>query len=138
VITVRGGEFVEKLDYCSSPGYLAGGDSREKAGFPPGTGPSILISAQGVFGFDKKTKELYLRGCFPGVEVEDIKKNIPWSLKVAPKLEKIAPPPEEHLRIIREFAPGLVMRKSKDRTKLVNRVVEFIMDKQEKKTKMKQ
>lgn len=137
VITLRGGEFVEKLDYCSSPGYLTGGKAREKACFPPETGPSLLISTQGVFGFDKKTKELYLKGCFPGVEVEDIKKNIPWDLKLAPVLEKIQPPTEEYLGIMRKFAPGLIVRKSKDRTKMVGSVVEFIMGKQEKKKKRK-
>jgi glutaconate CoA-transferase subunit B len=139
VITLRGGAFVEKLDYCSSPGYLEGGNSREKACFPPGTGPSILISSQGVFGFDKKTKELYLKGCLPGVTVEDVKKAIPWDLKVAPKLEKISPPPEEHLKIIREYAPGLIERKRTDRSKLFNRVISFVTEKQEKtKKKMKQ
>ena len=129
VITLRGGEFVEKLDYFSSPGYLTGGDSREKAGFPLGTGPSLLISTQGVFGFDEKTKELFLKGFFPGVEVEDIRKNVPWDLKIAPKLEKIGPPPEEHVRIFREFASGLMLRKSGDSEQLVNVVVDFIMGK---------
>ncbi|MEM2144704.1 MAG: hypothetical protein QW279_05050, partial [Candidatus Jordarchaeaceae archaeon] len=138
VITLRGGEFVEKLDYCSSPGYLKGGDSREKAGFPPGTGPSLLISSQGIFGFDKETKELYLKGCFPGVTVEDIKKNVPWDLKVAPKLEEVSYPPEEYLKIIRGFASSLIKRKSKDRSELANKVVQFVMEKQEKRQKKKQ
>ncbi|WXG41774.1 MAG: CoA-transferase [Candidatus Freyarchaeum deiterrae] len=138
VITLKGGEFVEKLDYCSSPGYLAGGNSREKACFPPETGPSLLISSQGVFGFDKKTKELYLKGCVPGVTVEDIKKNVPWDLKVAPKLEKISYPPKEHLKIIREFAPSLIKRKSKDRSELANKVIQFVTEKQEKRKKKKQ
>ncbi|MHA1209251.1 MAG: CoA-transferase subunit beta [Candidatus Freyarchaeota archaeon] len=135
VITLRGGEFVEKLDYCSSPGYLDGGDTREKAGFPPGSGPSLLISSQGVFGFDKKTKELYLKGCFPGVEVDDIKANIPWDLKIARRLERVEPPPEEHLRIIREFARDLILRKGEDRGQLVDSFVKFIMGKQLKKKK---
>lgn len=138
VITLKGGEFVEKLDYCSSPGYLKGGDSREKAGFPPGTGPSLLISSQGIFGFDKETKELYLKGCFPGVTVEDIKKNVPWDLKIAPKLEKIDYPPEQYLKIIREFAASLIRRKSKDRSELTNRVMHFITEKREKRQKKKQ
>ncbi|MEM3526026.1 MAG: CoA-transferase [Candidatus Jordarchaeaceae archaeon] len=133
VITLRGGEFVEKLDYCSSPGYLTGGNAREEAGFPPGTGPNLIISSKGVFGFDNKTKELYLKGCFPGFEVEDVKKDVPWDLKVAPVLEKIEPPPKEYLNIIREFAPDLIARKSKDRSKMVNNEIEFIMSKQRKK-----
>ncbi len=129
IITLRGGQFVEKLDYCSSPGYLTGGDSREKAGFPQETGPSLLISTQGVFGFDKKTKELFLRGCFQGVEVEDIRKNVPWDLKMAPELQKICPPTEEHIRIFREFASGLMLRKSSNSEQLFTAVVDFIMGK---------
>ena len=129
IITLRGGEFVEKLDYLSSPGYLSGGDSREKAGFPPGTGPSLLISNQGVFGFDEKTKEIFLKGCFPGVEVEDVKKNVPWNLKIAPELEKIDPPPEEHIKIFREYASGIILRKIGDSGQLVQAVLDFIMGK---------
>ena len=61
ILTMRGGEFVEKLPYLTSPGYLDGGDSREKSGhFTPGSGPTKLISTQGIFEFDPVTKEMYL------------------------------------------------------------------------------
>jgi len=53
VLTMRHGTFVNKLDYFTSPGYLDGGDSRDKTGlFPKGSGPSALISTKGVFRFD--------------------------------------------------------------------------------------
>jgi len=35
ILTMRGGEFVNKLDYLTSPGYLEGGDSRDKSGLFP-------------------------------------------------------------------------------------------------------
>ncbi len=48
VLTLLGGNFVNKLDYVTSPGYLDGGDSREKSGlFPKGTGPTMLLQYQG-------------------------------------------------------------------------------------------
>ncbi len=109
VLTMKGGEFVEKLDYFTSPGYLTGGNSRYEAGMPEGTGPDVLISGKGVFKFHPETRELYLTGLHPGNTVEDIKKDIPWDLVVADSLEKTTLPTEEELSIIRHFAPEISM-----------------------------
>ncbi|MDO9516334.1 MAG: CoA-transferase [Syntrophales bacterium] len=132
VLTMRGGEFVDKLDYCTSPGYLEGGDSREKTGlFPKGSGPSMLLSTKGVFRFDPETKELYLAQIHPGVTVEDIRRDIPWDLKVAPDLTQTEPPSDREIDFVRQFAPaqsagrelaveltiGAVMGRSKQRGK---------------------
>jgi len=106
VLTMRGGEFVEKLDYLTTPGYLDGGDSREKTGrFPKGSGPSMLLTTKGVFKFDPQTKELYLAKIHPGVAVGDIKKDVPWDLKVAPDLMETEPPSDEEIDFVRRFAP---------------------------------
>lgn len=108
VLTMRGGNFVNKLDYMTSPGYLDGGDSRDKSGlFPKGSGPTMLISTQGVFRFDAKTKEMYLANIHPGVKVDDIKKNVPWDLKIAPDLSQTAAPLPEEIDFIRRFAPTM-------------------------------
>ena len=46
------GQFVEKLDYFTSPGYLEGGDARDRSGlFPQGSGPTKLITQKGTFEF---------------------------------------------------------------------------------------
>ncbi len=105
VITVVGGRFVEKLDYFSTPGYLEGGDSRYKAGFPPGSGPSAVITLKGIFRFDEKTKEMYLDAVYPGVNVEDVKKDVPWDLKVSSNLRAVDPPSKRYLDVIRWLAP---------------------------------
>ena len=106
VLTMRGGEFAEKLDYLTSPGYLDGGDSRDKTGlFPPGSGPSMLLTTKGIFRFDVQTKEMYLAETHPGASVEKIKKDIPWDLKVAPDLKETSPPSDEEIDFIRHFAP---------------------------------
>jgi glutaconate CoA-transferase subunit B len=108
VLTIRGGTFVSKLDYFTSPGYLDGGDSRDRTGlFPQGSGPSALISNKGVFRFDTVTKEMYLAEIFPGVDIEFIKKDIPWELKVAPDLSVTRRPADEEIDFIRNFAPEL-------------------------------
>ncbi len=107
VLTMLGGEFVEKLDYFTSPGYLDGGDSRDKSGrFPIGSGPTMLLSTKGVFRFDPVTKEMYLAQIHPRVTVEDVKKDIPWDLKVAPNLTETPHPTDEEIDFIRKFAPA--------------------------------
>jgi len=108
VFTMRGGGFVNKLDYFTSPGYLDGGDSRDKSGlFPIGSGPSALISTKGVFRFDPVTKEIYLSRIHPGVSLESVKKDIPWDLKVAPDLLETERPTDDEINFIRDFAPEL-------------------------------
>ncbi|MBN1534302.1 MAG: glutaconate CoA-transferase [Spirochaetes bacterium] len=106
VLTMRGGEFVNRLDYFTSPGYLEGGDSRERSGlFPNGTGPSMLLTTKGIFRFDGETRELYLAKVHPGVTVESIKQDIPWELKIAKDLSETDPPSDEEVEFIRRFAP---------------------------------
>ena len=107
ILTMRGGQFVEKLDYLTSPGYLDGGDSREKSGlFPPGTGPTLLVTTKGVFKFLPETKELYLAQVHPGVKVDQVRQDIPWDLTVAPDLAETEPPSAEEIDFIRHFAPA--------------------------------
>lgn len=107
VLTLRGGQFVEKLDYFTSPGYLNGGDSRERSGlFPKGSGPSMLLSTQGVFRFDDTTKELYLAQIHPGVTVDQVRKKVPWDLKVSTDLITTPRPTDEEIDFVRRFAPA--------------------------------
>lgn len=106
VLTMRGGQFVDTLLYRTSPGYLEGGDARDKSGhFPKGSGPSKLISTKGIFEFDPETKEMYLAKIHPGVSVEAVKKDVPWELKVASDLEETEHPSDEEIDFVRRFAP---------------------------------
>lgn len=108
VLTMLGGNFVEKLDYFTSPGYLDGGDSRDQSGlFPIGSGPTMLLSTKGVFRFDPVTKEMYLAQIHPRVTVEEIKKEVPWDLKVADDLKESPHPTDEEIDFIRCFAPAM-------------------------------
>jgi glutaconate CoA-transferase subunit B len=112
VLTMNKGKFVEKLDYLTSPGWLTGGESREKSKrFLPGSGPSKLINTKGVFHFDEKTKEMYLAQIHPGIDIEDIKKDIPWELKIADNPTTTKPPTAEELKIIRTFNPSVSLGK---------------------------
>ncbi len=106
ILTMRGGEFVEKLRYRTSPGYLDGGDSRDRTGhFPKGTGPTKLISTQGVFEFDPVTKEMYLARVHPGVTSAQVQKKVPWDLKISPLLTETERPTDDEIDFVRHFAP---------------------------------
>ena len=110
VLTMLGGTFVNKLDYLTSPGYLDGGDSREKSGlFPKGSGPSMVLTTKGVFRFDPVTKEIYLAQIHPKVKVEDVKKDVPWDLKVADDLPVTPRPTDDEIDYIRHFAPNIAI-----------------------------
>lgn len=126
VYTLSGGQFVEKLDYFTTPGYLDGGDSRYEAGMPEGSGPSALISTKGVFRFDPVTKEMVLAGIHPGVTVDEIREQVPWELRVADPLEVTRLPSEEEVRIIRSFAPEVSVGRSLSVEMLTQRVLRVL------------
>ncbi len=92
--------FVKKLDYLTSPGWLAGGESRKKAGYTRG-GPMAVVTNKGVMKFDEVTKEMYLAEYYPGIPVSDITAEIDFDIDVSRAKESI-PPTAEELRILRE------------------------------------
>jgi glutaconate CoA-transferase subunit B len=97
-------KFVEHVDYITSPGYLDGGISREKAGLLGG-GPAAVITDKAIFRFDQTTKEMYLDSTHPSVTVEEVKASVSWSLKTAKNVKVTPPPTSEELRIIRLLDP---------------------------------
>jgi len=126
VFTLSGGEFVEELDYFTTPGYVNGGNSRYEAGMPEGSGPSALITTKGVFKFDEKTKEMYLAGIHPGMTVEEIKTQIPWDLKIADPLEVTRLPSQEEVNTIRAFAPEISVGRSLSVELLTRKVLDVL------------
>jgi glutaconate CoA-transferase subunit B len=106
LLTLKGGEFVERLDYLTSPGYLGGGEERDRCGlFPPGSGPSMIISSEAVFRFVPKTKEVFLQSLLPGADLHRVRAKVPWDLQVADPLRPFPTPTAEEIEYIRTFAP---------------------------------
>lgn len=106
ILTMKGKGFVKKLPYLTSPGYLGGGDEREKSGrYTPGSGPSILITSKGIFKFHQETKEMYLDALFPGITVDDVRADIPWDLQVADTLHSFPVPTDEEIDFLRQLSP---------------------------------
>ncbi|MFX4262230.1 CoA-transferase subunit beta [Pelotomaculum propionicicum] len=92
--------FLERVDYITSPGYIDGYNSREKAGLPSG-GPASIITNKCIFRFDPETREAYLDSLHEGITVDEIKANVSWDLKVAPVVKTTPPPTDEQLIITR-------------------------------------
>lgn len=111
ILTMRGKGFVDKLPYFTSPGYLGGGDERDKSGrYTPGSGPSLLLTTKAMFRFHPETKEMYLDALFPGYSVDDIKADVPWKLKVADDMSRFPIPTDEEIHFLRKFSPNSVFR----------------------------
>jgi glutaconate CoA-transferase subunit B len=91
--------FVKKLDYFTTPGYFSGPGEREKQGCSPG-GPEWVISDKALLGFDQQSKQMFLRGFFPGTSPADIQKNTGFFIEVG-QAEPIRPPSKEELEILR-------------------------------------
>ena len=96
--------FMERVDYITSPGFLEGGNSREKAGLLRG-GPCAVITDKCIFRFDEETKEMMLDSVHPGYTVEDIQAEVPWKLKVSDEIKETAPPSDREQRLIKMLDP---------------------------------
>lgn len=102
--------FMERVDYISSPGYLNGGNDREKYGFPGG-GPSAIVTNLGILRPDPVTKEFYLDAYFSFSSVEEILENTGWDLKVSPDVKVIPEPTQEELENLRAVDETGFLRK---------------------------
>ena len=105
--------FVKKVDFITTPGYLSGGDSREKAGMPVG-GTYKVITHLGVFGFDEKTGRMRLEGLHPGATVEEVKDRTGFEMLIPDKIQHTKAPTAEELRILRELDPDQRYTRAKE------------------------
>ncbi|MBF7083645.1 glutaconate CoA-transferase [Desulfallas sp. Bu1-1] len=113
IMRLENRKFVEKLDYITSPGFLAGPGCREKAGLKGG-GPEAVITNKCIFRFDPLTKEMYLDELFPGVTIEEVRSDVGWDLKISSDIKIVEPPTEKEIEIMHKIDPlGVVLgRKS--------------------------
>ena len=93
-------KFKTKLDYLTSPGYLDGPHGRQKAGLPEG-GPYRVITDMGIMGFDDKSKEMFLRGYYPGISSGKILENMEFNVDIS-RAKKVDAPTLDELTLLRE------------------------------------
>jgi glutaconate CoA-transferase subunit B len=104
--------FVERLDFVTSPGYLDGGEARQREGLP-GAGPQLVITDKALLNFDNEDHEMQLISLHPGVPLEEVEAAVGWKLRrVEPLAETPAPTAEELSKIRRELDPNGMYTKS--------------------------
>lgn len=92
--------FVKLLDFQTTPGYLNGGDERQRAGMP-GSGPQMVITDKALFDFANNEHEMQLISLLPGVTLEDVHSEMGWEVRCASTLLETVPPTEDELRLLR-------------------------------------
>jgi glutaconate CoA-transferase subunit B len=95
--------FPEKVDFCTSAGFLGGRAERQAAGLR-GAGPQAVVTDLGILEPDAQG-ELVLTQLHPGADAEQARQNTGWDLRVAPALRPTAPPAESELTLLRELDP---------------------------------
>ncbi|MFH0748777.1 MAG: CoA-transferase [Candidatus Bathyarchaeota archaeon] len=109
VMSLEKRRFLPRVDYITTPGYLDGGSSREKAGLL-GKGPVSVITNKCILKFDEDTKEMYLESLHPKVTIDEVKQEITWDINVAPELKITEPPTVQQVKIIRDIDPsGIIL-----------------------------
>ncbi len=88
------------VSFVTSPGYISGGDSRERAGLPGG--PSRVITDKAIFGFDEQTKQMVLLSVHPGIDRTEVLATMEFAPIVPARVPETEPPTAEQLRLIRE------------------------------------
>lgn len=102
--------FVERVSYISSPGYLDGGNARDRHGFVGG-GPSAIITTLGILRPDPVSKVFELSAYFPFSSVEAILAHTRWDLRVASTVHEVAPPSPAELAALRQVdVTGMLRR----------------------------
>src|SRR5262245_61231776 len=96
--------FVEKVDFITSPGWLAGGRTRAERGLPQG-GMWRVVTDLAIMGFDAESREMKVLGLNPGVSREQVENNTGFRLLFEPRLEAVSPPRQQELAVLRELDP---------------------------------
>lgn len=97
--------FVEKVDFITSPGYLDGGDSRERSGLLFSR-PSKVVTDLAVMGFDPDSRRMRLEALQPGATLEDVVEKTGFELIIAPAMASIEPPTKQELEKLRTLQSG--------------------------------
>lgn len=92
---------VERLHYCTTPGFLDGAEGRARAGLPGG-GPVRVITDLAVLGFDPATRRMRVEALYPGTTLEQVADNTGFPIAAAPDLRTAPAPSAAQLRLLRQ------------------------------------
>ena len=93
--------FPENVDFITSPGHRAKGQSRRELGMP-GAGPVKVVTDKAILEANEASGELELAALYPGVEVPEVAEGIGWKLRVRDRLTRVEPPSSQELHLLRD------------------------------------
>ena len=93
--------FPEQVDFITSPGQNGKYGTRKALGLP-GLGPVRIVTDVGILAPRESDGELQLVAVYPDVEPDQVGQRVGWPLHVAPDLERIPPPTERELYLLRD------------------------------------
>jgi glutaconate CoA-transferase subunit B len=93
--------FPETVDFITSPGHRAHGHTRRELGMP-GAGPVKVVTDKGILEADPATGELVLTALYPGVQADEVRAGVGWSLRARASLVSVDPPTERELHLLRD------------------------------------
>jgi acyl CoA:acetate/3-ketoacid CoA transferase beta subunit len=94
--------FVPKLDFITSVGHLDGPGARARLGMR-GRGVTRVITDFGVLTPHAETQELELTAVYAGLAADQARAATGWPLRVADRVDEVAPPTTEELTALREL-----------------------------------
>jgi glutaconate CoA-transferase subunit B len=94
--------FVDKLDFITTAGFMEGGDSRERAGWP-GRGPVAVITNLCILKPDPTTRELTVASLHPGVTREQVQAATGWPIRFANNVVETEAPKPDELAALRDL-----------------------------------
>jgi glutaconate CoA-transferase subunit B len=96
--------FVPRVDFITSPGYVAGGQSRRQAGLLFG-GISRVVTTLGIFGFDSETRRMRLDALHRGVSKDAVVAQTGFELLIPERVDSTEPPTDDELHVLRTIDP---------------------------------
>ena len=97
--------FVERVDFVTSPGYLSGGQSRERAGLLFGK-ISAVVTDLALMDFEPGSRRMRLRALQAGVTVRQVQEQTGIELLADAAIGELPPPTAEELLIYRTLRDG--------------------------------
>jgi len=96
---------VERVSFVTSPGHGDGTPGWRERNHLAGGGPVAIITTLCVLRFPERSGEAYLASVHPGHDVEEVRANTGWDLKVADDVRETSAPTAAELAAIRRFDP---------------------------------
>jgi glutaconate CoA-transferase subunit B len=97
--------FVERVDFVTSPGFLAGGTSRHDSGLLRG-GPRWVVTDLALLDFAPDTHRMRVRALQTGVTLEQVEAATGFELLVHDRLDRLPAVEDAELELLRHLVRG--------------------------------